>query len=723
MNNELYNISSLVKEAAEDDGYTRAEAAKRMGLGSIPTSIASSLLGAGIGAAVAHRMGIPTNSLGRMGAGVLGGAAAESLTNAGFGALLGKGAHGSKDMAKRFGAVGAGVGGLGGALSGAMLGKALGKGGLRYGLAGLGAGALLGGLGAAGHAALNNYVGGKMLDGYRATKTAADEGYSRSEAAKRMAIGGSLIGTALGAAGGGLGGALSGAAGGALSGGINGALFGKGVRNSKDMAKRYAMLSGGLGALSGTALGAVLGGRNGSVGGAVLGGLGGALGMGALGAAGGAVQGAGAHALGDAVLCEYRDHKALQKAQLEAAQAKTAAEILYNDTINDASEKLAFAQDLYDEACEAEKYAADEGYSRSEAAKRMAIGGSLIGTALGAARGGLGGALSGAAGGALGGGIDGALFGKGVRNSKGMAKRYAMLGGGLGALSGGLAGAAAGAAYGGRNGSVGGAVLGGLGGALGIGALGAAGGAVHGAAAHALGDAVLSDYRDHKALQKAQAEAAQAKTAAEILYNDTINDANEKIAFAQALYDEACEAEKTAGLIINVDRVGAQLAGLGAKAKNLISNNPKKVVGALSAAGLGAYGAHKYLNRKADVEPEEVEEAKTAAEILYNDTINDANEKIAFAQALYEEADKYAADNGSATPVVYPDQVTTPAGAEQVGIVPGGAVQDLAAGMQTPDTVGEASVSNVGALTAFVNQKRKERAEQAAAEVATSNNC
>ena len=43
--------------------------------------------------------------------------------------------------------------------------------------------------------------------------------------------------------------------------------------------------------------------------------------------------------------------------------------------------------------------------------------------------------------------------------------------------------------------------------------------------------------------------------------------------------------------------------------------------------------------------------------------------------------------------------------------------------MQTPDTVGEASVSNVGALTAFVNQKRKERAEQAAAEVAASNNC
>ena len=291
-------------------------------------------------------------------------------------------------------------------------------------------------------------------------------------------------------------------------------------------------------------------------------------------------------------------------------------------------------------------------------------------------------------------------------------------------------------------------------------------------------------------------EIQEAKTAAQIMYEDTINDANEKLAFAQALYDEACNVEKQAaafdgGYEYNLDGSLARTAPLtapdpmalygsgydmegrgsgalfsdnikqhlgapkveapkvevpkveapkvdggkfkalrdyGTRGKNAISGygsnalkaikaHPLRTAGGTVGALAALYAGHKLLSNN------DVQEAKTAAQIMYEDTINDANEKLAFAQALYDEADKYAADNGPATPVVYTNQVTTPAGADINGIVDGGAAQDLMAGMQTPDTVGEASVSNAGALAAFINQKRQMRAQQAAAAVAASNQC
>lgn len=119
------------------------------------------------------------------------------------------------------------------------------------------------------------------------------------------------------------------------------------------------------------------------------------------------------------------------------------------------------------------------------------------------------------------------------------------------------------------------------------------------------------------------------------------------------------------------------------------------------------------------VRAEELAEAKTAAEIMYHKAVDEFSEKVAYAKALYAEAcevEKTAADNGPALTVPYVDQLRTPAGSAGVGAIPGGAAENMVGAMQGnaaagPASVGAASLSGVGALTAFINKHRQARSE------------
>ena len=175
----------------------------------------------------------------------------------------------------------------------------------------------------------------------------------------------------------------------------------------------------------------------------------------------------------------------------------------------------------------------------------------------------------------------------------------------------------------------------------------------------------------------------------------------------------------------------ASAAGSAAKLRAIAAAKDPRVqlgaalVGGLAAgaAGKGAYDA--YMSPEDAEYMEELQSAKTAAELMYSDAVDEFAEKIAFAKQLYAEAsevekfacEKLAADNGPALDMPYVDQYQTPAGAAGVGAIPGGAAANIINGMQSNAPAGTASVgagslANVGALTAFVNQHRQARAEQ-----------
>ena len=264
-----------------------------------------------------------------------------------------------------------------------------------------------------------------------------------------------------------------------------------------------------------------------------------------------------------------------------------------------------------------------EGLTRAQAAKMMAIGGGTLGILGGPA---------GIAGGALGGAIGGGLFGKGVDSANpitGMSKRYGNVNGVLSGIAGGVAGGAAGAAHG---------TLGALGGALGGAALGG-------------------------------------------------------------------------GLGYGVGRV-------------------QGAAGAYAGKHVGDYAESKMKKSASEgVYSEELQLAKIAAEELYTAALGEANEKIAFAQALYSEAEgaeqsvKEAQDNGPAIGVPYIDQVKTPAGAAALGL--GAGVGGVLGYMKNPSAVGAIGggvlgagvVAGTGALKSFIDQHRMARAQQHAMEM------
>jgi hypothetical protein len=272
--------------------------------------------------------------------------------------------------------------------------------------------------------------------------------------------------------------------------------------------------------------------------------------------------------------------------------------------------------------------------TRSQAAKMMGAGGAAIGAVTGAIRGvsqGPAGAVKGALGGAVTGGVGsavaGAVLGKGVEvtddaheTGTNVSKRYGeYVGKGLGAL-GVLGGAAAGAVAKGLPGALAGAALGGAA----YGGLGYVGGRVGG-------------YMD--------------------------------------------------------GRVGHTIVGKTKEASEMITMD-------------------------------DIQLAKTAAEELYNEAIAEANEKIAFAQMLFNEANgaehavKVAQDNGPAIGVPYIDQVKTPAGAAALGA--GAGVGGVLGYMKNPSAVGAVGggvlgagvVAGAGALKSFIDQHRMARAQQ-----------
>lgn len=131
---------------------------------------------------------------------------------------------------------------------------------------------------------------------------------------------------------------------------------------------------------------------------------------------------------------------------------------------------------------------------------------------------------------------------------------------------------------------------------------------------------------------------------------------------------------------------------------------------------------------------EEIQMAKVAAEEMCQAAIDEANEKIAFAQMLYNEANgaehfvkeaavKEAQDNGPALQVPYIDQVKTPAGA--TALCAGAGVGGVLGYMKNPSAVGAVGggvlgagvVAGAGALKAFIDQHRMQRAQQHAAQM------
>ena len=251
-------------------------------------------------------------------------------------------------------------------------------------------------------------------------------------------------------------------------------------------------------------------------------------------------------------------------------------------------------------------------------------------------------------------------------------------------------------------------------------------------------------------------EASVAKTAAELMYQEAMEDAeevNEKIAYAQDLYEEADYAEKTAAEsnAIITTRPSTKTELLQAYGRNLkndakavaesahvgkgyglraaqyfVKAHPAAAAAALVGAGaLTAGGAYAYSNH-----------AKTAAEELFDEAMYEAdeiNEKIAFAQQLFDEADyaeKIAEDNGSGTGVSYVASAGYGAG---VGAAAGGGLATLQAVMakQRPDPrfvgagaaigaavgaaaapLAQAGIAGIGALKAFVDEHRAQRAAQ-----------
>lgn len=126
---------------------------------------------------------------------------------------------------------------------------------------------------------------------------------------------------------------------------------------------------------------------------------------------------------------------------------------------------------------------------------------------------------------------------------------------------------------------------------------------------------------------------------------------------------------------------------------------------------------------------EEIQLAKFAAEEMYQSAIDEANEKIAFAQMLFSEANgveylaKEAQDNGPGIGVPYMDQVKTPAGGAALGM--GAGVGAIAGYMKNPSAVGAIGggvlgagvVAGAGALKSFIDQHRMARAQQHAAQM------
>lgn len=284
--------------------------------------------------------------------------------------------------------------------------------------------------------------------------------------------------------------------------------------------------------------------------------------------------------------------------------------------------------------------------SRAQAAKIMGTGGALTGAAFGAIRNAKAGpagiataALMGGLTGAAVGSVNGALFGKGVKGSKpeevatNMGKRFGNISGVLGAGTGAIGGAIAGASTKG----VPGAVIGGLAGGLGLGGVGYLTGRLNGWTDATAGQMALGKKKEASEQMYSNDEIQMAKVAAEEVYNAAINEAAEKIAFAQALFNEA------------------HIAG-------------------------------------------------------------QAAEKIAAAQ-------KVAQDNGPALGVPYIDQVKTPAGAAAfgagagVGGVLGYLKNPNAAGAVGGSVLGAGVVAGAGALKAFIDQHRIARAQQHAAEL------
>ena len=306
---------------------------------------------------------------------------------------------------------------------------------------------------------------------------------------------------------------------------------------------------------------------------------------------------------------------------------------------------------------EAAKTASQEdGLTRMDAAKRMGAGGGAMGAAAGAIGGGIAGAMSGKGpagvalgigGGALLGGaksgisngVLGGLIGKGVKGdtnseiASNMGRRYGnvlgTLGAGVGAATGGIMGAAAKGPLGAAAGAaIGAAVEGGL--MYGVGRLG-------GWTQASVGGAVMGNKKTAKENDNMNGvstdELTLAKVAAEQLYTNAMEEAQEKIAFAQALFNEAIDAEKTAF------------------------------------------------------------------------------------------ATKVAQDNGPALTVPYIDQVKTPAGAAALGM--GAGVGGVLGYMQNPNAagavggavLGAGAVAGAGALKAFIDQHRMARAQEHAAQM------
>lgn len=115
--------------------------------------------------------------------------------------------------------------------------------------------------------------------------------------------------------------------------------------------------------------------------------------------------------------------------------------------------------------------------------------------------------------------------------------------------------------------------------------------------------------------------------------------------------------------------------------------------------------------------------AKIAAEQVYTQAIDEANEKIAFARELMAQAtefekiamQKLAEDNGPGTVMPYIDQLHTPAGAATVGA--GAGVQGVIGSMRNVgQAVGAGAMQAAGALTAFIDQHRFARAQEVAAQ-------
>lgn len=280
-------------------------------------------------------------------------------------------------------------------------------------------------------------------------------------------------------------------------------------------------------------------------------------------------------------------------------------------------------------------------------------------------------------------------------------------------------------------------------------------------------------------------ETGAAKTAAELMYQEALEEAdfiNEKLAFAQDLYEDAEYAEKTAGLgdlgkkgedALNFlkdkthkaleytkakgkagrDYLAAKGAVGKAEAERLFAAaKGKGAAGAAAAKGKGAAGlAYAKANPKymagagaaallaagaGYMATRDNETAKTAAEVLYDAALAEAeevNEKIAFAQQLFEEAEyaeKIAEDNGGGTQVPYLAAAGYGAG---VGAAVGGGLATLQQVMTKqpvdPRLVGkavgvgaamgaaaaplaQAGIAGVGALKAFVDEHRAQRAAQ-----------